>query len=114
MVTHTLLLETLTVHVLLIHPKKSADPSLYRLESLTLPSTVNYEGETYEVITIESKTLYEESLLTKLVISDTIRYIYSLAFYNSKITEITFGSSVETIDNNAFLFSKRIGISSIS
>ena len=75
---------------------KSKDPSLYKIESLVFPSYVEYEGDTYEVITVEADTFKEESSLRKLVIPDTIRYINFMAFANSKITELTIGSNVHT------------------
>lgn len=84
------------------------------LTSLTIPATVTYEGETYDVTEIESDFFKNMQLynLANFYIENGIKEIGSLNLYSDRtstienyldnVTPTTIPASVETVENNAF------------
>ena len=82
--------------------------------SMTLPSTVNYEGETYTVTAIDDDAFYEcEGLTGTLVVPGSITDINTSAFYAcTGLNVVELQEGVTTIWHNAFKSCN--GITSIS
>ena len=72
--------------------------------SMTLPSTVTYEGETYTVTAIDASAFYEcEGLTGTLVVPGSITDINTYAFYAcTGLNVVEFQEGVTTIWHNAF------------
>ena len=72
--------------------------------SMTLPSTVNYEGETYTVTAIDASAFYEcEGLTGTLVVPGSITDINTYAFYAcTGLNVVELQEGVTTIWHNAF------------
>ena len=82
--------------------------------SMTLPSTVTYEGETYTVTSIDASAFYEcEGLTGTLVVPGSITDINTYAFYAcTGLNVVELQEGVTTIWHNAFTSCS--GITSIS
>ncbi len=70
--------------------------------SLTIPSAVTYNGNTYNVTSIGGYAFKECSGLTSVTIPNSVKEILRLAFYNSGLTSINIPSSVTYIGEHAF------------
>ena len=71
--------------------------------SVTIPSTVTYEGTTYSVTTIGYYAFYNCSSLTSVTIPESVTTIGYYAFYNcSSLTSVTIPDNVTTIGEGAF------------
>ena len=76
--------------------------------SITIPSTVTYNGYIYTVTRIGDRAFYNADGLTSLTIPGTVLSIGELAFcwqedhYCNRLTSITIPNSVKTIANEAF------------
>ena len=70
---------------------------------VVIPSTVEYNGTTYNVTSIDSYAFYNCSSLTSIDIPSSVTSIGNSAFYNcSSLTSIEIPSSVTSIGSNAF------------
>jgi hypothetical protein len=70
--------------------------------SVEIPSTVDYNGQTYTVIGIEEGA-FRSSTLTSITLPNTITYIADAAFrYCNSLTSITLPESVTAIGKYAF------------
>ena len=71
--------------------------------TIDIPSTVDYENETYTVIGIGYKAFYGCSRLTSVTIPNSVTEIGDNAFYDcSRLTSVTIPNSVTEIGDNAF------------
>ena len=68
---------------------------------VVIPSSVEYEGETYTVTGI-AQCAFEYCWVTKVILPNTITYIDDHAFGNSKLCEITLPASMTEIGHFAF------------
>ena len=74
------------------------------LTSVTIPSTVEYNG-TYTVVRIGTYAFQDCSSLTSVTIPNSVTYIDSYAFrYCSSLTSVTIPNSVTSIGSNAFQY----------
>ncbi|MBO7143961.1 MAG: leucine-rich repeat domain-containing protein [Salinivirgaceae bacterium] len=72
---------------------------------LVIPSTVEYDGETYTVASISWFGFRECSGLTSVIIPNSVRTIGEYAFADCKnLTSVVIGDSVKKIGKNAFLY----------
>lgn len=73
---------------------------------ITVPATVDWQGETYTVTTIGEYAFsdYDENL-TSVTLPETITTIVSYAFDGTVLTELTIPNSVKTIGANVFEYS---------
>ena len=72
----------------------------YTLTSAVIPSSVEYNGITYAVTSIEEETFYACTSLTSISIPNSVTIIGNLAFAGcSALTSITIPKSVTTIGN---------------
>ena len=73
---------------------------------ITVPATVDWQGETYTVTTIGEYafTDYDENL-TSVTLPETITTIVSYAFVGTVLTELTIPNSVKAIGANVFGYS---------
>ena len=75
----------------------------YDMTSVTVPSTVNYNGITYAVTSIGDYAFYNCSALTSVTIGESVTNIRYSAFADcSSLTSVTIGESVTNIGNSAF------------
>ena len=74
---------------------------------ITVPATVDWQGETYTVTTIGEYAFsdYDENL-TSVTLPETITTIVSYAFDGTVLTELTIPNSVKTIGANVFEYSE--------
>ena len=73
--------------------------------SVTIPSSVYYNGTTYQVTSIQENAFYWCPDLTSVVIGDGVTTIGEGAFYRcTGMNEITLGKSVTSVGANAFYF----------
>ena len=73
--------------------------------NIVIPSTVIYEGATYDVTIIGSQAFYYCTALTSIILPNSIATIGSSAFGDCySLTSITLPSSVTTIATGAFAF----------
>lgn len=71
--------------------------------SVTIPSTVKYNGIKYNVTEIGSKAFYKMSKLKKVTIGSKVTKVGKSAFEGcTKLTTVTVGKAVKTIDSKAF------------
>ena len=72
---------------------------------LVIPSTVEYDGETYTVASIKSDAFRECNGLTSVIIPNSVRTIDYYAFADCKnLTSVVIGDSVKKIGKDAFLY----------
>lgn len=84
---------------------KGASSSQYLNEysgSITIPSTVAYNGTTYTVVSIGNEAFYECYSLTGISIPNTVNTISKRAFYRCKLTSMDIPNSVTNIGDEAF------------
>ncbi len=66
------------------------------IEKAIIPSNIDYEGKSYNVISIDSSAFYECKLLTGVVIPDSVTSIGNYAFYNcSSLTDVYYTGTEE-------------------
>ena len=71
--------------------------------NVVIPSSVDYNGTTYSVTSIENEAFYSCSSLTDVVIGNSVTSIGNYAFYDcSSMTSIEIPNSVTSIGNYAF------------
>lgn len=71
--------------------------------SITIPSTVTYQGTTYTVVGVDMSAFYRCTGLTSVTLPNTIQTIGSSAFSGcTALTNITIPNSVTEIDYDAF------------
>ncbi len=75
-----------------------------KITSLTIPSTVKYEGTKYTVTKIETKAFSGYAKLTNVTIGSKVKTIGKQAFYKcSKLNQVTFsGKKVTKVGSKAF------------
>lgn len=70
---------------------------------IVIPPTIEYDGVTCNVSTINENAFYGCSNLMSVIIGNNVTNIGSSAFYNcNNLTTVTIGTSVKTIGGNAF------------
>ena len=70
---------------------------------IVIPPTIEYDGVTCNVPTINENAFYGCSNLTSVIIGNNVTSIGSSAFYNcNNLTTVTIGTSVKYIGGNAF------------
>ena len=80
--------------------------------NLEIPSTIEYEGKTYKVTTINRAVLASKNLVS-LTLGKYVRTLGSLSVaYNPQLTTLTLNEELETIESEAF--SGDTGITSIT
>ena len=73
-------------------------------QDVVIPSSVNYEGIHYKVITIGDKAFYGCHNLTSIELPNSVTTIGYMAFYDCLgLTSIELPNSVTTIDDGAFV-----------
>lgn len=70
--------------------------------SITIPSTVAYNGTTYSVMSIGNEAFYECYSLTNITIPNSVNTIGKRAFYRCDLTSIDIPNSVTNIGDEAF------------
>lgn len=71
--------------------------------SVTIPSSVTYQGTTYTVSRIDSKAFYNSNQLTSVSIPNSVKSISSEAFSNcTSLTNLVIPNSVTSIGRSAF------------
>ena len=84
----------------------------YPSGNVIIPDVVNYNGNSYAVIGIDSYAFYMCSGITSVVLPNTIKEIGSCAFYQcSSLTQVTLPDSLVLISNS--LFSQCTALSNI-
>ena len=79
------------------------DESYKSLTEVTIPSTVEYEGQTYSVVRIGGSAFWECKSITKVTLPNTLKSIDGNAFFRcSSLTSITIPNSVTQIGWAAF------------
>lgn len=79
------------------------DPSTKYSGSITIPQTVIYKGNNYNVTSIGERAFFYCSGLTNITISEGVTSIGSCAFNDcSELTSITIPNSVTSIGDEAF------------
>ncbi len=80
---------------------------------ITIPASVTYEGNTYQVTAIGNSAFYYCKDLTSIAIPGSVTTIGNSAFYGcSSLTSITIPNSVTTIGSSAFYYCS--GLTSIT
>ena len=75
----------------------------YVTGSLTIPSEVSYNGESYSVTSIGSRAFYYCESLTSVTIPDSVTSIGDWGFHGcTSLASVIFPDSMSTIGNNAF------------
>lgn len=83
--------------------------------SITIPTTINYNGATYSVTSIGDRAFYKSTALTSITIPNSVTSIGYEAFeFCSSITSITIPNSVTSIGNEAFAFCSSLTSISLS
>lgn len=70
--------------------------------SITIPSSIRYQGKAYSVTSIGSCAFYSDKSVTSVSIPRTIRVIGSYAFSDTGVSEIIIPNSVSSIESSAF------------
>ena len=85
------------------YPQGSSSSYSYLSGSLTIPSTVTYNGSTYSVTSIGSQAFYNCSELTLVTIPNSVTSIGSYAFKGcSGLTSLTIEEGISNIGDGAF------------
>ena len=75
----------------------------YTFSSITIPSSITYNGVTYTVTAIGSQAFYGCTNLKSVTIPNSVTSIGSSAFFNcTGLTSVTIPNSVISIDANVF------------
>lgn len=69
---------------------------------VVIPATVNYEGMTFEVLTIGQYAFFLAYEVTSVSIPEGVVHIETEAFADCGFKEITLPTSIQSIDNHAF------------
>lgn len=81
----------------------STDNNAFYTGDITIPSTVDYGGETYTVVGIYNEAFQSAAQLQSISLPATITYINDRAFYGcSRLTSIAIPAQVERIGHDAF------------
>ena len=81
----------------------------YKDETIIIPSTVNNNGITYDVVSIGEKAFLICSNLVSVTLPSSIKTIGSHAFYEcKKLSSINIPESVESIDMYAFYYCRNL------
>lgn len=76
----------------------------YNFNTITIPSTVTYNGETYNVIRIQEAAFYGCKNLTSITIPNSVTEIVYEAFYEcSNLTSITIPDNLKYIQRQTFV-----------
>ncbi len=84
-----------------VSPDNEVIYGTYGYGNRDIPETVNYQGHTYRVTSVENRAFYFSSI-DKVVIPNSVKRIGDLAFGKSNVEEVILGDSVETIGIGAF------------
>jgi hypothetical protein len=77
--------------------------------TVTIPTTVEIDGWTYEVTAIASRAFYKNTTLTKITIPSTVKVINCGAFFGcTSLKTVSGAKSVEKIYKNAFRDCKQL------
>ena len=76
----------------------------YEFETLTIPSTVVYNGKTYNVVGIGPDTFMGNRTLTSVTLPVSLQYIDKGAFSYTLLSSITLPTSLNTIGEHAFSY----------
>ena len=71
---------------------------------INIPSIVDYEGKTYNVVGIGECAFYPKSNIKSVSIPNSILYIGDAAFFNSGLTSIKIPGNVKSVGSSAFAF----------
>ena len=73
--------------------------------NLTIPSTVEYKGESYTVVAIGEEAFSKNTKIRTIKLPNTVLYIGEEAFcYCTKVNQIEFSSGLKEIGEKAFAF----------
>ena len=76
---------------------------------VTIPATINFDGEEYTVTNIGDRAFYECSELTSVTIPDGVKSIGEYAFYRcGTLTSVILPGSVTSIGNSAFAYCSKL------
>ncbi|QIB69709.1 leucine-rich repeat protein [Aminipila butyrica] len=70
--------------------------------SITIPATIEYEGETYTVTTIGNKAFMRNEEVTSVTLPSTITTLGDMAFYSVTMTSLSLPDSVRTLGVSCF------------
>ncbi|MBQ6047355.1 MAG: leucine-rich repeat protein [Bacteroidales bacterium] len=73
--------------------------------AITIPQTVEYEGETYTVTALGASAFESCTGVTSLSLPATIRSIGAYCFYNCSFTSLQLPDSLRSLGDQAFLYS---------
>ncbi len=73
--------------------------------AITIPQTVEYEGQTYTVTALGEEAFESCTGVTSLTLPATIRSIGAYCFYNCSFTSLQLPDSLRSIGDQAFLYS---------
>ena len=77
--------------------------------SVTIPATIDFDGEEYPVTNIGDRAFYECSELTSVTIPDGVKSIGEYAFYRcGTLTSVILPGSVTSIGNSAFAYCSKL------
>ena len=75
----------------------------WSITSASIPSSITYQGKTYQVTSIGDHAFWDCSGLTSVTIPNSVTCIGNYAFYNcTGLTSVTIGNSVTSIEYKAF------------
>ena len=80
------------------------DESYANLETASIPSQVQYNGITYQVVTVGKRAFMGCNKLTSITLPSTLTHIEDYAFYHSGIKELFIPKGCESIGPYAFAY----------
>ncbi len=84
------------------------DDSYKELTEVSIPATATLGGKSYQVTAVGNNAFYGCSKLTSVTLPNGLVSIGKYSFYNIKVKEITFPSTLKSIGDNAFYYCGQI------